>query len=87
MNKDVQTNIKLSHILRDWDPFAAGGDFYDTETADTIQAVYQYDDQNELAQKIQEIYEFSFEQKLPLASCLEVAERLLQVKNEASCQL
>ncbi|KAB7706948.1 DUF1871 family protein [Bacillus aerolatus] len=87
MDKDIRTNIKFGRILRKWDPFKVGGDFYDTETADTIQAVHQLDDANKLAHRIQEIYEFSFEKKLPLESCQKVALQLLQVKNDAACEL
>lgn len=87
MNKDIETNVKFNRILREWDPFQEGGDFYDTEAADAIQAVHQLDNMEELARRIREIYEFSFERLIPLTSCREVAERLLQVKNEASCEL
>ncbi|OCA81404.1 DUF1871 family protein [Pseudobacillus wudalianchiensis] len=87
MNKDIEKNRAFDRILREWDPFKEGGDFYDTETADAIQAVHQFDNKQVLARKIQEIYEFSFEQPLSLTSCLEVAERLLQIKNNLSCGL
>lgn len=87
MNKDIETNRAFDRILREWDPFEEGEDFYDTEAADAIQAVHQLDDKEALAQKIREIYEFSFEKPLSLTSCREVAERLLQIKNETSCEL
>ncbi|KIL75910.1 DUF1871 family protein [Bacillus badius] len=87
MNKDIETNRRFDRVLREWDPFKEGGDFYDTEVADAIQAVHQLDDLEALARKIQEIYEFSFEKPLSLASCRHVATELLRIKNEASCEL
>ncbi|KKB34972.1 DUF1871 family protein [Bacillus thermotolerans] len=87
MNKDIETNIELQRILREWDPFKVGAGFYDTEAADAIQAVHQTDNPGQLASKIQEIYEFSFEEKVPLSSCKEVALRLLHIKNNAACEL
>ncbi|MFL0365099.1 DUF1871 family protein [Pseudobacillus sp. 179-B 2D1 NHS] len=87
MNKDIEANRKFDRILREWDPFKEGGDFYDTEVADAIQAVHQLDDKEALMQRIKEIYEFSFEKPLSVESCQKVAEQLLQIKNEDSCEL
>ncbi|MEW8987965.1 MAG: DUF1871 family protein, partial [Bacillus sp. (in: firmicutes)] len=41
----------------------------------------------ELARKIQSIYEFSFEEIIPLSECTIMAEELLAIKNESSCSL
>ncbi|WP_100332109.1 DUF1871 family protein [Bacillus xiapuensis] len=87
MDYTLKINLELGRILRQWDPFQTGEDFYDTEAADVIQAVHQLDDQEKLALKIKEIYEFSFDEQLTLASCRQVAEKLLQVKNQSSCEL
>ncbi|HZG71314.1 MAG TPA: DUF1871 family protein [Chondromyces sp.] len=87
MDKTIATNIKLKTILTEWDPFQLGSDCYDTESADAVQAVHQYDDMLSLAKALKTIYEFSFEKTLPIAECKKVAAKLLLVKNEASCEL
>jgi hypothetical protein len=78
-------NIKLYELLLEWDPFQIGGDSYDPEYADIIGAVNEIDEQNVLARRIQHIFEFSFEKKLPLEECLQKAKQLLDIKNEESC--
>ncbi|WP_338750877.1 DUF1871 family protein [Bacillus sp. FJAT-52991] len=87
MEKTVKLNIELGHILREWDPFAVGSGFYDTESADAIYAVHQLDDAEQLAARIKEIYEFSFDDKLSLECCRPIATRLLQVKHHSACDL
>ncbi|MDQ0216502.1 hypothetical protein J2S13_002962 [Oikeobacillus pervagus] len=87
MDKTIQLNLRLKDLLQNWDPFHMGTDFYDTEIADCIQAVHQFDDANSLAKKIQKIYEFSFEEKIALAECLNISWKLLQIKNDSSCEL
>jgi hypothetical protein len=80
-------NIKLYELLLEWDPFQIGGDNYDPEYADIIGTVNEVDEQNVLAKRIQDIFEFSFEKKLPLEECLQKAKELLVLKNEESCSL
>lgn len=83
----VKTNLKLRSILSNWDPFHVGVGNYETEIVDVIQAVYLLDDPKVLASKIQAIYEFSYEQIIPLKQCEKMAKELLTVKNEAACNL
>ncbi|WP_313803008.1 DUF1871 family protein [Cytobacillus sp.] len=80
-------NIQLVYILDEWDPFQMGEGNYDTEIADVIQAVHDIDEKEKLARKIQSIYEFSFEQVIPLTNCKKIAEQLISIKNTGSCQL
>ncbi|NRD76375.1 DUF1871 family protein [Bacillus sp. BRMEA1] len=87
MRKEVQTHLKFVDLLNEWDPFHLKTDGYETEIADVIQAVYELDDLVALAERIQEIYEFSFEQKIPMESCLLIAKELLLVKAEDSCTI
>jgi hypothetical protein len=82
-----EINIQLVWTLDEWDPFQIGEGNYDTEIADVIQAVHDMDDKERLARKIQAIYEFSFEQVIPLTDCKEIAEKLIIIKNSGSCQL
>ncbi|WP_203363166.1 DUF1871 family protein [Bacillus sp. REN10] len=87
MDKTMKLNIELGTILREWDPFAVGSDFYDTESADAIYAVHQLDDVDQLAARLKEIYEFSFDSELALEYCRPVAMQLLQVKHHSVCEL
>ncbi|WP_053367567.1 DUF1871 family protein [Bacillus sp. FJAT-27245] len=80
-------NLLLADELNEWDPFQIGGGSYDTEIADAIQAVYTLNDEKELAERLQSIYEFSFEQIIPFENCLIVAKKLLSIKNNSSCAL
>ena len=82
-----EINLQLVSKLNEWDPFQIGEGNYDTEIADVIQAVHNMDDKERLAKKIQAIYEFSFEQVIPLTACEEIAERLIAIKNSGSCRL
>ena len=82
-----EINIQLVWTLDEWDPFQMGEGNYDTEIADVIQAAHDMDDKERLARKIQAIYEFSFEQVIPLTDCKEIAEKLIVIKNSGSCQL
>ncbi|WP_066056091.1 DUF1871 family protein [Robertmurraya korlensis] len=83
----LEMNISLVQRLMDWDPLGYGEDSYETEIADTIQAVHVLSSPNELARKIQSIYEFSFEEVIPLSKCTAMAEELLAIKNESTCSL
>ena len=82
-----EMNRMLAGILREWDPFKLGGEFYETEIPDCLLAVRDHDDEQRLAQEIQNIFEFTFEEELPMADCLQVAGKLLAVKNTASCSI
>lgn len=82
-----EINIQLVCMLDEWDPFQIGEGNYDTEIADVVQAVHDIDDKEKLARKIQAIYEFSFEQVIPLINCKEIAKKLITIKNSGSCQL
>ncbi|CEG28393.1 DUF1871 family protein [Bacillus sp. B-jedd] len=80
-------NLLLADELNEWDPFCIGEGSYDTEIADTIQAVHELKEPKQLAKRLQSIYEFSFEQMIPFKECLAVAKKLLSIKNESSCSL
>lgn len=81
------TNIKLMELLLQWDPLGYGEDSYETEVVDVLQAVHSIDDEMVLARKIQAIYEFSFEEIIPLEQCKGFSKQLLFIKNTASCEL
>ncbi|KKI89959.1 hypothetical protein WQ54_22730 [Bacillus sp. SA1-12] len=82
-----QTNLQLMELLLQWDPLGYGEGSYETEVVDVLQAVHLYDDIMLLARKIQAIYEFSFEEIIPLQKCESFAKQLLLIKNNSSCEL
>lgn len=82
---DLKFNLQLADMLLRWNPFHLKNESYDTEIADTIQAVHETDDREELARRIQQIYEFSFEEMIAMESCLQVADKLLMIKSSESC--
>ncbi|MDQ0198837.1 DUF1871 family protein [Neobacillus ginsengisoli] len=87
MNSQLQTNLQFVDLLNEWDPFHLETGGYDTEIADTIQAVHVLNDSFLLAKRIQEIYEFSFEKIIPMESCLEISRKLLLIKDSGTCSL
>ncbi|WNS74766.1 DUF1871 family protein [Bacillus sp. DTU_2020_1000418_1_SI_GHA_SEK_038] len=82
-----QVNIQLVNTINEWDPFGMGDGNYETEIADIVQAVHDIEDQNKLAMMIQSIFEFSFEKLLPLEECVEVAAKLLSIKDDGVCTI
>jgi hypothetical protein len=88
MKMDTQKlNITLLDMIQRWDPLGYGMEAYETEAVDVLQAVHECDEVKLLARKIQAIYEFSFEEVIPLEKCIKIAEELLKVKNEAECTI
>ncbi|AKO94551.1 DUF1871 family protein [Priestia filamentosa] len=87
MNETQQTNVKLYEILYYWDPLGYGEGFYETEISDVLQTLHVHDNAEELARKIQSIYEFSSEEVIPLPQCKQKASELLLVKDQSSCSI
>ncbi|MGD6940416.1 DUF1871 family protein [Cytobacillus gottheilii] len=82
-----EMNLRLVDTLNSWDPFQIGAGSYDTEIADILQAVHDLNDAEQLSRKIQAIFEFSFEEVLPLKHCYTMAVQLLSIKNDSSCSI
>jgi hypothetical protein len=82
-----EMHIRLVLALNEWDPFNLGFGNYETEIADVVQAVHTSDDEQKLANRIQEIYEFSFEEMIQIERCEKIAKELLVIKNLGSCSL
>jgi hypothetical protein len=87
MKSEMQTHLQYVDLLNEWDPFELKNGGYDTEIADTVQAIHELDHPQELAKRIQAIYEFSFEKLIPLQSCLTISLKLLEIKNNQSCTI
>ncbi|AFJ63305.1 hypothetical protein ACI5QL_03191 [Bacillus velezensis] len=83
--EESQAVMEMMKIIAKWDPFKYGEDFYETEAVDIVQAVYSEDRADKLAAAIQDIFEASFEQKLPIEGCQKAAEQLLSIKESSSC--
>lgn len=80
-------NRTAVRLLQQWDPFTLGEDQYDTEAADVVAALQSTDNLEEIAKVIQEVYEYSFEQWIPLAQCEEIARQLVSLKQQVVCHL
>ncbi|MGE6488836.1 DUF1871 family protein [Paenisporosarcina sp. NPDC076898] len=83
--ENFEMNRKAVRLLQLWDPFNMGIDAYDTETADVVAALQGIDHPTELAKRIQEVYEHSYEQWIPIEQCVQIAYKLIAVKYEAKC--
>ena len=82
-----QMNLALVQVLQEWEPFNMGGENYEPEIADAIFAVSEAENHVELANQLKAIYEFSFEEKLDIREYLQVAAKLIVIRNNASCSL
>ena len=82
-----QTNLKIMDVLLQWDPLGYGAGHYETEVVDVLQAIHVFEDESKLARKIQAIFEFSFEEIIPLTECEIMACKLLLIKNSSSCEI
>ncbi|MDQ0975317.1 hypothetical protein QFZ31_005195 [Neobacillus niacini] len=87
MESEMKTNLQFVDVLNEWDPFKLKNGDYDTEIADTIQAIHELVNPEELAARIQSIYEFSFEEIIPLEQCIKIANQLLLIKDNDSCTI
>ncbi|MBO2537501.1 DUF1871 family protein [Rummeliibacillus suwonensis] len=85
--RSIEMNRKAIHTLEDWNPFEMTDFTYDTEAADVVAALQYIDDPSELGKVIQNIYEQSFEQWIPIEKCIDISYKLLAIKFEAKCIL
>ncbi|MEC3606153.1 DUF1871 family protein [Bacillus glycinifermentans] len=83
--EESQAAAQIIQMIKKWDPFQAGGDFYETEAVEIVQAVYTEDDPERLGKAIQTIFDVSFDKELPLEDCKKLAERLLVIKDSSTC--
>ena len=85
--ENFETNRKAKRILEEWDPFQIGIESYETETADVVAALQGIQDVEQLAEVIQAVYEYSFEQWIPKEQCVHMAKKLVQLRFEATCEI
>lgn len=84
MEGSKMLNEKIKEVIVNWDPLGFGPGSYDVEVIDVIQAVHEIDDTKLLAKRIQFIYEFSFEELIPLTECQRIAKRVMLLKETIS---
>lgn len=85
--ENVELNRRAIAYLEQWDPFGYGIGSYETEAADTVAALQGIQDVKQLAKKIQEIYEYSFEQWIPMEECIKKATQLILIRHQTSCEM
>jgi hypothetical protein len=81
----IEMNKKAVALLEKWDPFEAGAKAYELEIADVVSDLHRLDHPTDLAKRIREIYEHSYEQWIPIEKCVQISYKLLAIKYEAKC--
>ncbi|ARD49617.1 hypothetical protein SporoP37_04395 [Sporosarcina sp. P37] len=76
-------NRKAVLLLKQWNPFGAGEDAYDTEIAEVVAALDRIDHPADLAKCIRNVYEHTYEIWIPLEKCMDISYKLMAVKYEA----
>lgn len=79
----IDMNRKAVMLLQQWDPFQMGEEAYDAEIADVVAGLHHIDHPTDLAKRIRDTYEDSYEIWIPLEKCMEISYKLLAVKYEA----
>lgn len=74
------TYEKMIEVVKNWDPFQMGPEFYETEASDVVSVISVFDDPKYIAKKIQHIYFMSFEEVPALEKCEKLAVELLVIK-------
>lgn len=78
-------NKKAIALLEQWDPFEEGTKAYELEIVDVVAELHRLDHPADLAKKIREIYEHSYEMWIPIEKCVQISYKLLAIKYEAKC--
>ena len=80
-----EMNKKAVLLLEEWDPFEEGAKAYKLEIADVLAELHRLDHPADLAKKIREIYEHSYDIWIPIEKCVQISYKLLAIKFEAKC--
>lgn len=81
----IQMNKKAVIILEQWDPFNQGRKAYELEIVDVLAELHIIDHPADLAKRIRDIYEHSYQSWIPIEKCVQISYKLLAVKFEAKC--
>ena len=85
--ENFELNLEAVRILEEWDPFQIGEENYASEAADVVAALQSISDVKQLAEVIQTVYEYSFEQWIPKEQCVHMAKKLIQLRHKATCNI
>lgn len=85
--ENIELNQRAVQRLAEWDPFRIGAENYDTETADVVAALQGTSDVKVLAEVIQRVYEHSFEEWIDMERCVAIAQELIALKLQMSCEM
>ena len=85
--ENISLNRNAVKMLEEWDPFQLGAESYETETADVVAALQGIINEEQLAEVIRTVYEYSFEQLIAKEQCIDIATKLVQLRHEATCNL
>ena len=80
----IEINKKAMSLLEQWDPFDEGEKAYELEIVDVLAELHRLDHPADLAKKIREIYEHSYEW-IPIEKCVQISYKLIAIKFEAKC--
>lgn len=81
----IEMNKKAVSLLENWDPFQEGKKAYELEIADVVAELHRLDHPTDLAKRIREIYEHSYELWIPIENCVQISYKLIAIKYEAKC--
>lgn len=85
--ENIEVNQRAVQRLAEWDPFHIGAESYDTETADVVATLQGMSDVKALAEVIQRVYEHSFEEWIEMERCEAIAQELIALKLQMSCEM
>ena len=85
--ENFELNVEAVRVLEEWDPLRIGAGNYATEAADVVAALQSISDAEQLAEVIQTVYEYSFEQWIPKEQCVHMANKLIQLRHKATCTI
>ena len=85
--ENFELNLEAVGILEEWDPFQIGEENYASEAADVVAALQSISDAEQLAEVIQTVYEYSFEQWIPKEQCVHMANKLIELRHKSTCNI
>lgn len=83
----IEMNKQAVRLVEEWDPFHLGADMYAGEAADVVAFLQGAIHPSDIAHYIQMIYEFSFEEWIPLEKCMEISYKLIALKLSVTCAI
>ena len=79
---------KMIEVVKNWDPFQMGPEFYETEASDVVNVISVFDDPKYIAKEDSTYILLCLLRKyLRLKKCEKLAMELLVIKEGGSCSL